>query len=92
MKKNDYVIYISPARWGEHIGDGVEVQEGFSLLTISAPFIGNLIIDEDLSVLGVEWESDGPDFAYAVVPFSDDLVQKLQDEGYVVNDDNVQEN
>jgi hypothetical protein len=41
----------------------------------------------DQSIMGSNWETDGPDFAYAIISDEVGLVEALESEGYEVNDD-----
>jgi hypothetical protein len=56
------------------------------IATVSGPGAAAFARDEQ-SIGGSRWETDGPDFAYAVLSNHADLVDELQREGYYLDVD-----
>lgn len=61
-------------------------EEGFVTIHANEPGAGVWAKDVDGSIMGSNWEADGPDFAYAIIVDEPGLVEKLEAEGYNVDD------
>jgi len=66
--------------------DNMDHEDGMVTVHIADPRAGEFA-ENDQSIQGSNWESDGPDFAYAIIMDSPTLVEDLKKDGYNVNDD-----
>ena len=74
---------LNPTIFLDNTGDQ---EEGFVTIHANEPGAGIWAEDYDGSIMGSNWEADGPDFAYAIIMDEPGLVEKLQAEGYNVDD------
>lgn len=62
--------------------DNLDHDDGECLVTCNGPGATRWAKEEHQSIAGSRWESDGPDFAYAIVSDHPGLEAELEKEGY----------
>lgn len=56
-----------------------------AMAAVDEPDAGSWATEEMGSIGGVRWESDGTDFAFAVLVNEPGLIAKLENEGYILD-------